>query len=561
MTTKQIPHKWKKTLCLLLCGLGLVWASNAAAQDKSMPRLDYPHAGEKRVALVIGNGNYSIKPLRNPVNDARAMEKALQTLGFEVVRMENADQKEMKRAINAFGDMVRKAGVGLFFYSGHGVEYHGRNYMIPIDAVIAVPVDPLDVDAQAMDVKMVLGKMSAAQNRVNIVILDMCRDNPYGDDMKGGGQNFATMNAPAGTLIAFATGPESRASDAGGDNGLYTGALLKQMNRERVKLEDVFKATRSEVRKASGGKQVPWEHSSVEGDFYFMPAGGGGTLVAGGPGPSPKPKPAAGPKAGDIWTDTVTGMEFVWVPGGSFDMGSPDGETGRSSDEGPVHRVEVDGFWMGKTEVTVGQYMPFAQEIGQYPEWKEAGSKYNIKTGSEDIYKKFGSALTSENYPVVGVSWNNAKAYTQWLSGKNSKTFRLPSEAQWEYACRAGRTTARFWGNNPAEACKYANVDDGSHECSDGYKYTSPVGTFQPNPYGLYDMLGNVWEWVEDVFIADIYGRSDKKNPIYDSGGPFRVFRGGGWRNVPGGVRCAGRGYDGPSDRYSDVGFRLLRMP
>ena len=268
----------------------------------------------------------------------------------------------------------------------------------------------------------------------------------------------------------------------------------------------------------------------------------------------------AGPVARDIWKDPVTGMEFVWVPSGSFDMGSPDGETGRSSDEGPVHRVEVDGFWMGKTEVTVGQYMPFAQESGQNPVWKEAGNEYNIQTGFDDQYKKFGSALTSENYPVVGVSWDNAKAFAQWMSGKTGKTFRLPSEAQWEYASRGGKTTARFWGNNPADACRYANVDDGSHKCSDGYKYTSPVGSFQPNPFGLFDMLGNVREWVEDVYIADIYGRPDKKNPMYTGGGSNRVIRGGSWSDVPDHVRCALRGNTVPADRRYYIGFRLLMI-
>jgi formylglycine-generating enzyme required for sulfatase activity len=558
MITKSMPNGWKIAQFLLLCGLGLIWCTDNFAQDRRIARPEDPNAGEKRVALVIGNGAYDSSPLRNPPNDARAMAHALRGLSFEVIEKVDLDEKKMRKAIDEFGEKIRNGGVGLFYYSGHGVQANGRNYMIPVHADIK---GEGDVEYESVEIGRVLGKMADARNRMNIVILDACRNNPYERSFRSANQGLAFMNAPAGTLIAYSTSPGSVAGDGSGSNGTYTAELITQMGREGLKLEEVFKQTRAGVQGVTGGKQVPWEHSSVVGDFYFMPpAGGGGTLLAGGPGPAPKPKPAAGPKAGDIWTDPTTGIEFVWVPGGSFDMGSPDGETGRGSGEGPVHRVELDGFWMGKTEVTVGQYIPFAQESGQYPEWKEAGSEYNIQTGSKDLYKKLGSALTAENYPVVGVSWNNAKAYAQWLSGKTGKTFRLPSEAQWEYACRAGRTTARFWGNNPADACRYANVDDDSHKCSDGYKYASPVGSFQPNPFGLFDMLGNVWEWVEDVYIADIYGRSDKKNPIYTSGGSNRVIRGGSWGSEPGRVRCASRDNGAPAGRNNDVGFRLLRI-
>ncbi len=273
---------------------------------------------------------------------------------------------------------------------------------------------------------------------------------------------------------------------------------------------------------------------------------------------SQKPKEVSEPKAVDILKDPVTGMEFVWVAGGSFDMGSPESETGHRNDE-KLHRVELDGFWMGKYEVTVEQYMHFVRDGGQYPKWLGAEKKDNLNTEPDDSYKKYGTALTSKNYPIVGVSWDNASAYAKWLSAKTGKDFRLPSEAQWEYGCRGGKKTARFWGDNPSDACKYANVDDETHKCKNGNKYTAPVGSYQPNPYGLYDMLGNVWEWVEDVYLSDIYSSTVQKNPVFNSGGARRVIRGGSWGFGPGGVRCAYRDNSSPADRDVLVGFRLIR--
>ncbi len=257
----------------------------------------------------------------------------------------------------------------------------------------------------------------------------------------------------------------------------------------------------------------------------------------------------------DVWAEPITGMEFVWIPGGTFDMGSPDGEKGRQNDEGPVHRVDVDGFWMGKTEVTNAQYR----------KWKSGHSSSNYE----------GISLNGDTQPVVFVSWEDARDFAQWLSRQSGGkyTFKLPSEAQWEYACRGGTKTSRYWGDNPDLACTYANVADQKtkarfnwsgtmHNFSGEYEVTAPVASFEPNAFGLYDMLGNVWEWCEDVYLSDRYRKPGTSiNPIYTSGGPFRVIRGGGWSNEPDYVRCAVRYINDPADRLFYLGFRLLRMP
>lgn len=164
------------------------------------------------------------------------------------------------------------------------------------------------------------------------------------------------------------------------------------------------------------------------------------------------------------------------------------------------------------------------------------------------------------------VSWEEAKQFAAWLG----TDFRLPTEAEWEYAARANTTTSRFWGNNPDDACQYVNVHDQTskkafnfswqeHTCNDGYAVTAPVGSFRANAFGLYDMLGNVWEWCEDVYVSDAYKNHARSNPVVTSGGSDRVLRGGSWNDVPRNVRSAGRYSSAPSSRYSLVGLRLVR--
>jgi hypothetical protein len=222
---------------------------------------------EKRVALVIGNGAYQhTSPLRNPVNDARAMAATLRALGFEVLARENAGQKDMKRAVDDFGDRLRGGGVGIFYYAGHGLQVEGRNYLVPTDAQIR---NEREVELEGIDVARVLARMEQARNRLNIVVLDACRDNPFARSFRSSSRGLAAIDAPSGTLIAYATSPGRLARDGEGANGLYTGELLLAMRQPELRLEDVFKRVRQAVRVKTSGDQIPWEASSVEGDFYF----------------------------------------------------------------------------------------------------------------------------------------------------------------------------------------------------------------------------------------------------------------------------------------------------
>ncbi|MHC1729779.1 MAG: caspase domain-containing protein [Syntrophobacteraceae bacterium] len=250
-------------LCFLAASLsGFLFAPSAGAAQNPAAS-DQP---ERRTALVIGNGSYASGPLRNPLNDARAMAGALKDLSFEVSLKENLDQKEMKREIQAFGQKLQKGGVGLFYFAGHGVQVNGHNYLLPIGASIE---HEKQVEYEAVDMGAVLSEMDYARNRLNIVILDACRDNPFARSFRSTTQGLASISAPTGTLIAFATAPGSVANDGQGENGVFTGELVKAMLQPGLKIEDVFKHVRSAVRESTRGRQTPWESSSLEGDFYF----------------------------------------------------------------------------------------------------------------------------------------------------------------------------------------------------------------------------------------------------------------------------------------------------
>ncbi len=226
-------------------------------------------AQERRVALVIGNAAYKSSPLQNPVNDSRAVSESLRKLGFEVIERQNVGREGFASVVREFGDKLRGASVGLFYFAGHGLQVKGRNYLVPIDADIAREDE---VPYRSFDVNEVLDKMDSARTAVNLVVLDACRNNPFARSFKPAQTGLAQMDAPTGTLIAFATAPGSVAQDGEGSNGLYTGALLKHIAAPGLAVEQMFKRVRVDVVNASKNQQVPWESSSLNRDFSFANA-------------------------------------------------------------------------------------------------------------------------------------------------------------------------------------------------------------------------------------------------------------------------------------------------
>ena len=224
-------------------------------------------AAEQRLALVIGNSAYPAAKLLNPGNDAKAIAAKLNALGFEVIVKTDVSQREMTRAISQFGQRLQNGGVALFYYAGHGLQVRGRNFLVPVDAEI---VSEASVRSEAVDLDQLLEQLAPA--RLSMVILDACRNNPYeGKFRTAAGTGLAQIDAPKGTLLAYATAPGKVASDGTGGNGLYTAELLKAIDVPGLKVEEIFKAVRVNVIKATAAQQIPWESSSLTGEFYFRP--------------------------------------------------------------------------------------------------------------------------------------------------------------------------------------------------------------------------------------------------------------------------------------------------
>ena len=231
-----------------------------------------------RQALVIGNSKYThTGPLRNPANDAEAISSTLKQLGFNVMTLTDADQRQMDQAIRKFGaDLRGSNGVGLFYFAGHGMQIEGENYLLPTDIN---PSNEFDVTYDAVPVGKLLGQMEVAGNGMNVVILDACRNNPFARSFRSSSRGLAQVIAPTGSFISYATAPGDVAADGEGDNGLFTEKLLQHMITPGLRLEEVFKRVRADVQQDSSNKQVPWDSSSVTGDFFFVPAEGVTTTV------------------------------------------------------------------------------------------------------------------------------------------------------------------------------------------------------------------------------------------------------------------------------------------
>jgi uncharacterized caspase-like protein len=240
-----------------------------------------------RTALVIGNAAYPTAPLRNPVNDATDMAAALAGLGFEVTLLKNASMQQMEEAVRAFGLKLRGGGMGLFYFAGHGVQVAGENYLVPVNAVIQ---SEGDVKYGCLNAGLVLAKMEDAGNGPNIVILDACRNNPFARSFRSAEAGLARMDAPTGSIIAYATAPGKVAGDGEGRNGLYTQHLLRSIATPGLSIGDLFMNVREGVVRESGKKQVPWENTSLIGRFSFA---GQPAAPAPAPAPKPAPKPAA----------------------------------------------------------------------------------------------------------------------------------------------------------------------------------------------------------------------------------------------------------------------------
>jgi formylglycine-generating enzyme required for sulfatase activity len=482
-----------------------------------------------RFALVIGNADYqNVASLKNPVNDATDMATVLKSLGFEVVLKHNADMRTMVNAVQGFGTRLRNGDVGLFYYAGHGLQLRGSNLLVPIGTQIKTGAD---IEFEAFDVQRVLAQMEHANNNgVNIVILDACRDNPYKGRFisleRSLVRGLARIDSPIGTLIAYATAPGEVAIDGRGRNGTFTKHLLWALRTiPHLSVTDLLTEVTGKVVEETSRLQVPWQSVSLTQRFCFaqcevVPSCANNTF-------------APGKAFREGLRDGSLGPEMVWIAGGRFQMGDLQGNG--FANERPVHWISVDKFAMGRYEVTFAEYDKFAQATGRdKPDDKDWGRG---------------------NRPVINVSLEDAIAYTEWLSQQTGQTYRLPTEAEWENAARAGTTTDYWWGN------KIGSNRANCKGCGSQWdaKRTAEVGSFDSNAFGLYDTVGNIWEWTCSEYEEKYRGKeqrcADKESTS------SRVLRGGSWYNPPKGARVSYRDRDWNSwwNLQGFVGFRLLR--
>jgi formylglycine-generating enzyme required for sulfatase activity len=610
--------------------MGLVRRGLAAAFAGAVGAALFLHApaqaaAEKRVALVVGNSAYQhISRLANPSNDARLMADTLRGLGFTLIGegpQLDLDEAAFRRAVQSFGNALTGADVALFYYAGHGVQVRGANYLVPVGAN---PVKEADVDFQMLDTNLVLRQMESAGARLNLVILDACRNNPFGGrGLRSAGSGLAQMQAPQGTLISFATQPGNVALDGAGANSPYTKALTEAIRKPGLDIFRTFNEVGLAVASATNGSQQPWVSlSPIKGDFYF--AG----LPAGTQPPPPAPPPALAaddvfwlairdsklaalfeeflskfpnsPRASEararleelkkvavvvppvvppappsvvkpavgIYPQAAAGLqplpaereralkpkdtfkecddcpEMVLVPAGAFTMGSPAGEAERFTNEGPQHRVSfARPFAAAKYAVT-------------FDEWEAC-----LRDGGCNGYRPDDEGWGRGNRPAINLNFDDAKAYVAWLLKKTGKGYRLLSEAEHEYVTRAGTATPFWWGRSIStdQANYNGTTTYGGGPKGPFRKKTEPVDSFAPNPWGLYQVHGNVYTWTEDCW-NDSYRGAPANGAAWLSGDcSKRILRGGAYNYFARILRAAFRGPVEAHERNSHFGIRVAR--
>ncbi len=545
-------------------------------------------------ALIIGSNNYKYLPkLKTAIADAKAVEEILRTqYGFTTKLLIDATREDILNGMNDLRKGLGEKDNLLIYYAGHG-EFEktaDKSYWIPVNAERDNPTNWISADDITSNIKRITSKHI-------LIVSDSCYSGTLtravsGDLTKSGERDEfikKMMEKPSRTLMASG-GNEPVADSGGGNHSVFASAFLKALRETEKNVftaEELFHG-RGSVKEVVAGKsdQVP-EYNTIKnsghdgGDFVFQLASLSSakedvtlSLSKGQKGsPSPevseemkmlqeekerlkserqdleqkkalmeekklleeerqklekeKSKIVAMADVGDTgsssYKDPVTGMEFVSVQGGCYQMGDTFGDG--ESNEKPVHEVCVDDLYMGKYEVTQAQ-------------WQKV-------MGNNPSYFK-----NCDNCPVENVSWNDNQSFITTLTVRTGKGYRLPTEAEWEYAARSGGKKEKFAGGNALDSVAWYGNNSGSK--------THAVGQKNPNGLGIYDMSGNVWEWMQDWYGNGYYASSPKNNPKGPDSGSVRVLRGGSGVSSPKDLRAAYRGWDGPGVRGTGSGFRLV---
>ncbi|MES3025179.1 MAG: SUMF1/EgtB/PvdO family nonheme iron enzyme [Pseudomonadota bacterium] len=530
--------------------------------------------GAKRLALVIGNSDYALESkLANPVNDAQLIARTLKAQGFSVEVKIDLPKRAMELAIAAFVRQSAGAESAVLYYAGHGVQAAngGRNYLLPVDARVEGD-DTLDTDGIAAD--RIVDQLERVANpaRLRLVVLDACRNNRMAGKTRSGVRGLARMSPGDDyTLIAFSTNDQEVALDGGGTNSPYAKALSQYLAQAKeLPLRRIFELTATEVRLSTNQKQRPRTYGDLDSRMLLD-----GTQMASA-GPAPTARLATADPEDDAWQvskaantaeaygaylneypsgrhagaaraarklqaadaarqsvsttpkiikDCAGCPEMVALPAGDFLMGS---DTGEAMEE-PMHRVKLRAFAIGKFEITQGQ-------------WKA------VMGSNPSAFNTCGAAC-----PVESVSWDDVQKFIKKFNVKSGKQYRLPTEAEWEYACRGGRAHTHCGADKPDDVAVYAKNSGGKSE---------RVGNKQSNAWGLFDMSGNVMEWVQDCGNSG-YAGAPVDGSAWSAGNcDKRTLRGGSWEYEAAWSRSAFRMSLGSYTSHRSVGFRLaLTLP
>lgn len=553
-------------------------SSSYQNQDRSQKILS---SNQHRVALVIGNINYyNYSKLKNPINDAKAVKEKFENLGFEVIYKTDLGREGFKQALDEFEKVMKQGAISVFYYAGHGVQIDGKNYLIPIDAKIR---RKRDVELEAIGLNLIVETMQITKDQAKVIILDACRTNPFTtEDFRNTQDGLAPISVvPKNMFIGFATSPGKVASDGNEvDNSPYTAALLKWIGKPCMELGETFIEVCNDVAKNTNDEQIPWKADSLTKKFYLagdcgvINSNNSSTNVSSNPDLSSVVNSNTNPTTPlrlDTYNFTypvvdITGkevekgkgqakyyeqklqqytkIEMVYIPGGAFKMGSPKNELGREKDE-KQHEVRVTPFYIGKYEITRLQWQIVARM-----------EKVEIDLDEDPSFLKHKEL---DDYPVTQVTWQECMEFCKRLSRYSQKTYRLPTEAEWEYACRAGTTTPFAFGESltTSLASYDGNIPYGRVE-QKGINEIALKMKYLPNQYGLYQMHGNVWEWCLNWYDEYPLDNIIIENPVGPTIGEEKILRGGSWISKAVHCRSANRHKMLPNAKESYIGFRIV---
>jgi formylglycine-generating enzyme required for sulfatase activity len=578
-------------LIVALCGSMPVSLGQAQGQGARTP--------QQKVALVIGNANYKEGRLAVASSDARAMASALRQIGFDVSSIENASQKDLQTALASFRQKVTAANLVMIYFSGYGIQVARRNYILPVDAELS---SAFDVRTKGVSVQDFLDKLPVGPTGTRVLILEASRSNPAEQRFRGFSAGLAATEAPPSTVLVHAAGPNKTVPESTGTSSLFTRHLTEALRTPGATFETILDQVREQVERATRGEQVPWQVSAAPLSFVpgtapappsanvarqpsagtppdafelafwesvresknpadyraYLQAFPNGRfaplarLRAGGEAPVTSPpagddtrspeksataemRPPAPPGAGvtgNRFRDCSDCPEMIQIQPGSFQMGSNE----HLMFERPRHAVTVSRpFAIGRREVT-------------FDEWDAC-----VAAGACS-YRPPDRGWGRGTRPVINVSWDDAQQFIAWLTARTGQKYRLPTEAEWEYAARAGTSTPFWWGKdagtNRANCTGCGGTFNGE---------SAPAGSFPESPFGIVDMSGNAAEWVEDCWHDSYRGAPSDGTAWVSAQCRERVLRGGSFANDANSARTTARFKYDADVRYYANGFRVAR--